>query len=92
VSTIIFSRDLSRHPLHYFTLLCIQLVGLWGLLWFNYNRPMQASILVSMAAAYVAWGIIHHHQHRDLHVKIVAEYLLMAILAILIVGSLIYRT
>jgi len=45
-----------------------------------------------MSAAYVVWGIIHHHQHRDLHVKIVSEYLLMAILAVLIVGSLIYRT
>lgn len=92
MSSIIFSRDLSRHPLHYFTLLCMQVVGLWGLLWFNYNRPMQISILVSMATAYVVWGIVHHHQHHDLHVKIVTEYLLMAILAVLIVGSLIYRT
>ncbi|TSC88191.1 MAG: Uncharacterized protein G01um101416_214 [Microgenomates group bacterium Gr01-1014_16] len=92
MSSIIFSRDLSRHPLHYFTLLCLQLVGLWGLLWFNYNRPMQISILLSMSAAYVTWGIVHHHQHHDLHVKIIAEYLLMAILAVLTVGSLIYRT
>ncbi|OGC92191.1 hypothetical protein A3D85_02780 [Candidatus Amesbacteria bacterium RIFCSPHIGHO2_02_FULL_47_9] len=92
MSQITFAKDLSRHPLHYFSLLVMELVGLWGLLWFTYDSYMRFAILLSMAAGYVVWGVIHHHQHRDLHIKIVFEYLLMAVLAVLIIGSLIYRT
>lgn len=87
-----FEKDFPRHPLHYFTLICLQLVGLWGLFWFDYDRAMQLSIVVSMAVSYVIWGIIHHRQHKDLHPKIVLEYVLMAFLAVLIIGFLLYRT
>ena len=74
MTQILFEKDLSRHPLHYFTLLSLQLVGLWGLFWFNYDHAMQFTILLSMAVAYVVWGVVHHHQHRDLHFKIIFEY------------------
>lgn len=86
-----FERDFAHHPLHYFTLLCILLVGLWGIFWFSYNPMLQMGILVSLAVSYVVWGVVHHHQHRDLHVKIVFEYLLVAIFATLIFASLILR-
>ena len=91
MSRIYLARDLPRHPLHYFTLLLFLGFGLFGLLWFNYERVMQLSILVTMAASYVVWGTIHHQKHRDLHVKIVFEYFVIAALAILILGSLILR-
>ncbi|KKU89268.1 MAG: hypothetical protein UY20_C0014G0011, partial [Candidatus Yanofskybacteria bacterium GW2011_GWA1_48_10] len=26
-----FEKDFTHHPLHYFTLLCVMLVGLWGI-------------------------------------------------------------
>jgi hypothetical protein len=87
-----FEKDFSHHPLHYFTLLCVQLVGLWGLFWFNYQPNMQLSILLSMAVSYVVWGIVHHQDHHDLHIKIVIEYILVATLAVLMFGSLLLRT
>ena len=87
-----FEKDFAHHPLHYFTLLCVMLVGLWGIFWFSYHRSLQLGILVSMAASYVIWGVIHHAHHRDLHIKIIFEYLLVAILAVLIFASLILRT
>ncbi|KKT65500.1 MAG: hypothetical protein UW60_C0044G0014 [Candidatus Woesebacteria bacterium GW2011_GWA2_44_33] len=37
------------------------------------------------AAAYLAWGIIHHARRGDLHLKIVLEYLALAILGIVLV-------
>jgi hypothetical protein len=92
MSEIIFEKDFSRHPLHYFTLLCVQLVGLWGIFWFSYQPAMQLSIVISMAVSYVVWGIVHHQEHHDLHLKIVFEYLLVAILAVLLFGSLLLRT
>lgn len=86
-----FEKDFAHHPQHYFVLLCILLVGLWGIFWFDYYRLLQLGILVSMAASYVVWGIVHHAHHRDLHIKIVFEYLLVAIFAVLIFASLILR-
>lgn len=41
------------------------------------------------AAAYVAWGIIHHSRRGDLHLKIVLEYLGLVILGIAIVISVV---
>jgi len=92
MSKIVFEKDFSRHPLHYFTLLCIQLVGLWGIFWFSYQPALQLFILVSMALSYVVWGVLHHHQHGDLHIKIVLEYLLVALIGVLIFGSVLMRT
>lgn len=91
MSKIVFEKDFSRHPLHYFFLLCFQLVGLWGLLWFAYRPLTQFIILIYMAFAYVMWGIYHHHEHRDLHFKIILEYLLVAILVVLLFSALVFR-
>jgi len=87
-----FEKDFAHHPLHYFALLCILAIGLWGIFWFDYYRALQLAIIVSMGIAYVVWGIVHHSLHRDLHVKIIFEYALMAMLAILVFSSLIFRT
>ena len=86
-----FERDFSHHPLHYANLLSMMLVGLWGIFWFSYSKGLQLSIAICMSAAYVVWGIIHHKQHNDLHIKIISEYLLVALLAVLVYASLLYR-
>lgn len=92
MSSLTFEKDFSRHPLHYFTLLTVQLTGLWGVFLFSYNSAMQLIIVISMAVSYVVWGIVHHREHRDLHPKIILEYLLVATLAVLIFGSLLQNT
>lgn len=92
MTKVTFEKDFSHHPMHYFTLLCLQLIGLWGLFWFTYQPATQMSILLFMGASYVVWGIIHHKQHHDLHIKIVFEYILVATFAVLTFGSLLLRT
>ena len=37
------------------------------------------------AGAYLAWGIIHHWHKKDLHLKVVLEYLGIAVLGLAIV-------
>lgn len=41
------------------------------------------------AGAYLAWGITHHWHKKDLHLKVVLEYLGLAILGLVVVISLI---
>ena len=47
---------------------------------------MIITIAAAIAAtAYVAWGIIHPSRRGDLHLKIVLEYLALAILGVVLV-------
>lgn len=81
---------MSKHPSHYFVLLSLLLVGLWGIYWFSYNPAMRMVIMVGLSISYVVWGIVHHSHLGDLHLKIVVEYILVAMLAVLIFASLLY--
>lgn len=44
--------------------------------------------VVGLAGIYIFWGVIHHWQRGDLHIKIVLEYLGIAILGVALVFSL----
>ena len=37
------------------------------------------------AGAYLAWGIIHHWHKKDLHLKVVLEYLGIAVLGFVVI-------
>jgi hypothetical protein len=60
-------------------------------MWFTYDPASQFVIFVAMASSYVVWGVVHHYFHRDLHPRIIAEYVLIALLAVLFFVSLILR-
>jgi hypothetical protein len=42
------------------------------------------------ALSYVLWGIAHHIRARNFHVRIVLEYLLVALLGVAIVSTLLF--
>ena len=81
---------MNKHPSHYFVLISLLVVGLWGVYWFSYNPPMRMVIMIGLAVSYVAWGIVHHSHQGDLHPKIVVEYVLVAMLALLMFATLLY--
>jgi len=54
------------------------------------NPSKQFNITFIIAVLYVIWGTIHHYLKGDLHTRIVLEYSLIAILAVILVrGALI---
>ena len=61
-----------------------------GIFWFAYSPAMRLAIMISLGVSYVVWGAVHHIQHRDFHVKIVVEYALIAILAVLVFATLLF--
>jgi len=91
MSTLRFEKDLAKHPLHYFVLLCLQLAGLWAIFWFNYVPTWQFLSVLYMAVVYIVWGVIHHKIHKTLHIKIILEYVVVASLAVILFGSIILR-
>ncbi len=53
------------------------------------NVPLQLAAGSITAAAYVAWGIIHHAIAGDLCHKVVIEYVLVGLIAIVLLATLV---
>jgi len=65
----------------------------FGFFWlFNYNRQAQVGVTLVLAAVYVLWGIIHHSIKKDLHWRIILEYLAVAIVASVVMILLLLRS
>jgi energy-converting hydrogenase Eha subunit H len=75
----------------YLLLFSILALGLGSFLYFGYSRPIQKLIVFLTSTGYVVWGIIHHALNRDLHLKVVMEYFLVALLASLTLLFLLER-
>ena len=84
--------NLTKHLPHYLSLLGILLAGFIGFYYFSYDRVFQAAIVISVAVAYVVWGIVHHAIHKDLYLEVVLEYILIAVLCTVAVLFVIFRT
>lgn len=82
-----FAKDLP----HYMLLGGILLAGFAGLILFSYDKNFQAAVAIATGLSYVAWGLIHHHIHKDLHFEVFMEYLAVSILGVVILFSLILR-
>lgn len=77
---------------HYLALAAILSAG-FSLYWFfNFNRQIQIWITIGLGAVYVLWGIMHHALSKELYLRIVIEYLLVAVLACLLVIFLLLRS
>lgn len=73
-----------KHFPHYAILVVMLGLGVFSFFLVRPNTTAQLAIAVITAVAYVAWGIIHHWLDRDLHLKVVIEYVLIAAIAIVL--------
>lgn len=83
--------NIKAHWSHYVALLAILLFGIFSF-WF-FRRTPQAQIFSAFLTAsfYVAWGVIHHYLEGDLHIRVILEYVSIALLGFLILFSAINR-
>lgn len=74
----------------------ILLAGLtvFGYLFLHYtvNPTLSRAMAVMSGIYYFAWGVFHHILTKDLHVKIVLEYFVIALLGVLLLLSLSVRS
>ena len=83
-----FVYDITHHFFHYFVLLAIIFSGLAAFFSFRNYPVVQLLVGIVTALSYVTWGIVHHFVDKDLNVKIIIEYLAVAIFAIIILWNL----
>jgi hypothetical protein len=84
-------QDVKAHPFHYAMLATWFSLGLILLSLARYNRELQIQTLMFMAMGYIVWGAIHHYILHTLCTKIMLEYVLFAILSILLFWGVVVR-
>lgn len=77
-------KNISQDPLQYLALALVFIIAFILLYLFRFDTFHEQLVVYSVAIFYIAWAVYHHHRRGDLHFSIIAEYLLFAILAILI--------
>jgi len=87
----ILFENIKKHLVHYLVLLFLLVSG--GLSFFYFQRFPQAQIVSAFLTAsfYVLWGVIHHYLEGDLHLRVVVEYMAVAILGFLVLFTLVNR-
>lgn len=81
-----------KHITHYLPLLGIFFAGVLAFKIFYYDQQFLVGVAVSLAASYVVWGVVHHHIHDDLSLEVLVEYVSVALLGLVAVLSVIYRS
>jgi len=75
----------------YIILIAGLIIGVLGYGIFSASQSVEIILIISLGGFYFLWGIWHHFREGDLHLKIVLEYLLIAVLAVVLLLSLIMR-
>lgn len=78
----------QQNILHTIVLLCILAAGLWSFWYAGGNVLLQLIIGGVTTIAYVVWGIVHHVMNGDLHKKVVIEYILVGLIALVLLATL----
>jgi len=79
---------MKQSVIHFLVLIAILAVGVCTFIYVRPNTTIQLFVGIITAVAYVFWGFIHHAIKKDLHQKIVVEYLLIGAIAIVLLVTM----
>ena len=70
--------------LNIFVLALILFGGLISFIFLKGNQSAQLAIGIATSIAYACWGILFHWSEKNLHQKVIVEYILIAAIAIMV--------
>lgn len=85
-------KDFTKHHLQYLVLLSGLSLGLTGFFSFSGLPFWRLASVVFLGLFYFLWGMVHHLLAHDWHVKIAAEYFLIAAIGCILLLSIILRS
>lgn len=74
-----------KHLVYYLSLAAILIAGVLVAGYLHGQKQMQIAIVVLIAVFYVVWGIVHHIAEHSFSIKIVLEYIAIAVLGVSLV-------
>ena len=79
---------MKRSVIHFLVLVAILASGIFTFIYVRPNTTLQLFVGIVTSIAYVIWGLIHHAVQKDLHRKIMVEYLLIGAIAIVLLVTM----
>lgn len=77
--------------LQYAVLACILAAGIGTYYYVRQSPILQMVVGVIISVSYMIWGIIYHTLQKDLHRKVVIEYILIGSIAIVLLATVLLR-
>lgn len=71
-----------------FLLLAVTFIALVGIIKFQDLPKVQFQILTASTLIYLTWALLHHGLNKSLKLEVVIEYILTAMLAVVILYGL----
>jgi len=87
----LITGEIKEYPGDFIVLGFVFLVAIISFLFFSYDSLAQKKIVFSLSLAYFWWGVFHHWRKDSLTLRIVLEYLLLAIFGGIILIFLLLR-
>lgn len=84
---MLIPKEIKQKPFEYLALASVFLIGLIVYFFADISSHTQRLVVYFMAACYFFWSIIHHYRRGDLSISIVVEYLVMALLGIVLLSA-----
>ncbi len=79
---------MKQSAAHFLVLIAILAAGVFTFISVRPNTTFQLFVGVVTAVLYVLWGLIHHALKKDLHQKVMVEYLLIGAIAIVLLVTM----
>lgn len=76
--------------IHFLLLIFILSASVLAFLLFQGNHYFQLIIILMTGVAYVLWGILYHYYKHDLHLKVMLEYVVIAVVAVILLWTVIF--
>lgn len=76
---------MKKHLWYYLSFLVILGGGTFLVLSSAGDKALQLNFVILLAILYAVWGLLHHLVHHSMSIKIVIEYIVVALLGIAVV-------
>jgi len=80
---------MKKQPFHFLVLLIILITGVFMFHFVRHNTSLQLLVGIITSISYIIWGLVHHAIKRDLHRKVVVEYILIGAIAIIVLFAVV---
>ncbi len=81
---------MNKHVIRGMNFIMLVLILAMGVLlfWtFRNEKTAQFYVGILIGVLYVGWGVVYHWLEDDLHMKVVIEYLLVGIIAVILIDT-----
>jgi len=83
--------DIKKYPGDFVVLGLTFIIGIGAFVFFSYDFYLQKKVVYGLALAYFWWGVFHHWRKDSFNLRVVLEYLLMAVFGAILVIFVLLR-